>query len=613
MKRNQREKYGSAMRFKLISAAICLVLFLTVYSGSFLFVESVENSLLDYQFRWRGKTDAESSIVIAGIDQETLHWAARPTFAWGPLYAEFIDSLTVASASVLVIDLIFSPGSEKSIRDHVIEIADKVELKLPRLFLNYLGFDKPFREALLKMTKAGTSFIAGFAWEKNQPAFSDNFLFHIAGAKNTGYFNLSTSADGVNRNIRLFSDDGRGGIAHAVSSLAAIRHINNDKVLPAEPMQQINYRGGRGTFRTLQLKELIEDSRTDRKLLTELKNKIIILGFIDINDYKATPFGYMPGPEVHANIIDNILGSRFLRTVDIKFEAAVLALIMFFLFVLSHYRKSAAVAVAVMIFVFLLIGAFMFFDPYVIPVFKPSVILLAFIICESMLTYRAVYIDRQRVRQVFSRYVSDSVVKDILASNDRDFLKGRRRNLCILMADIRGFTTFSEKHDAHFVVNFLNAYFSRLTEIIMRNRGVVDKFLGDGLLAFFNAPVETDNYAEHALNAAKEIVLYTESDEFKALCPGENLRVGIAVHCGETVFGNIGSDRKAEFTVIGDTVNTCSRMESLNKEFSTALIISSEVKNLLRTDCNLKSLGKRVLRGKSEEIELFTISVAEEK
>jgi len=601
------------MSFKCISAAICLIVFLIVYSGSFLFVESVENSLLDYQFRLRGRSDAESSIVIAGIDQETLHWAARPTFAWGPLYAEFINALTTASASVLVIDLIFSPGSEKSIRDHVTEIAGKFELKLPRIFFNHLGFDKPFRESLLKMVKAGTVFITGFAWEKNQPAFSDNFLFHIAGSKNTGYFNLSTSTDGVNRNVRLFADDERGGTAYAVSSIAALRASKNDRILPTEPFQLVNYRGSRGTFKTIQLKRIIEDSRSGKELAAELKNKIVILGFIDINDYKSTPFGYMPGPEVHANIIDNIINQRFMRTVSKKVEAGVLILVMVLLFLLSHFRKNAAIASAVIGLLSLFVSAFLFFDPYVMPLFKPSVILLAFIICESMLAYRAVFLDRKRVKQVFSRYVSDSVVNEILASNDRDFLKGRRRSLCILIADIRGFTTFSEKYDAHFVVNLLNAYFSRLTEIIMRNRGVVDKFLGDGLLAFFNAPVETERYADHALNAALEIVRYTSSDEFKALCPGENLRVGIAVHCGETVFGNIGSDRKAEFTVIGDVVNACSRMESLNKDFSTSLIISSEVKKLLSADYDLKLLGKRSLRGKSEEIELFTISVPEEK
>jgi adenylate cyclase len=248
------------------------------------------------------------------------------------------------------------------------------------------------------------------------------------------------------------------------------------------------------------------------------------------------------------------------------------------------------------------------FDGFYLPVVKPLLLLSAFIAVTGLLVYRSVYVDRRRVRQIFSRYVSDSVLHQVLASDDREFMQGKRRQLCIMIADIRGFTTFSEKRDAHEVVKFLNAYFSMVTEIIMRHGGVVDKFLGDGLLAFFNAPVEDPDFADKALKAALEIGAYSDSPEFRAISYGDVLKVGIALHVGDSVFGNIGSTRKTEFTVIGDTVNTCSRMESLNKEFETSIIVSGKLTALVRQPVSWRFIGKRSIRGKTAEIELYTIS-----
>ncbi len=142
----------------------------------------------------------------------------------------------------------------------------------------------------------------------------------------------------------------------------------------------------------------------------------------------------------------------------------------------------------------------------------------------------------------------------------------------------------------------------------MRHRGVVDKFLGDGLLVFFNAPVEDGNFADNAMKAALEIMAYCDSPEFKTICHGDVLKVGIALHVGDSVFGNIGSTRKTEFTVIGDTVNTCSRMESLNKEFETSIIVSGQLTALIHQPVKWRFLGKRSIRGKTAEIDLYTIS-----
>jgi len=595
------------VRFSSINWIVCGLLALLLYLGNPALLEDAENRWLDLLFRHRGAVATDSRVVIVGIDQETLSWGARPMFAWGPIYAELAQAAAQASASVMLFDLIFSPTSESVLREHIRKVADELKEDVSPRLLRAIGFDKPFRAALIEMIKSGTRLVLGFAWERNQPVFSDPSLLHIARRENTGYYNVATSRDGVSRSIELFSDNA-GERVLAVSAVAAGSLASLSAILPIQPLQHINFRGPRNSFGVLQLKQLLESHRAGKSLSDQLAGKIVLVGFTGITDFKSTPYGFMPGVELHANIIDNLLNHRFLKRVEFARELLALGLILLILLVCSlHYRVQSVVAGFVVALAWLIVSA-SGFDTFYLPVAKPLLLLSAFISVTALMAYRSVYVDRRRVRQIFSRYVSDSVLHQVLASDDREFMQGKRRQLCIMIADIRGFTTFSEKRDAHEVVKFLNAYFSVVTEIIMRHGGVVDKFLGDGLLAFFNAPVEDADFADKALKAALEIRSYSDSPEFRAISYGDVLKVGIALHVGDSVFGNIGSTRKTEFTVIGDTVNTCSRMESLNKEFETSIIVSGRLTALVRQPVSWRFIGKRSIRGKTAEIELYTIS-----
>jgi adenylate cyclase len=590
-----------------ISFLFCLLLAIVVYSGNFAFIADAENMVTDYQFRMRKSRAADERLLIVGIDPSTLSWASRPMFAWGPVYAELARAASQASASLLLLDLVFSPGAEAAIKEHVASIATELSLALPPAFYRKIGFEKVFREALLQMKKSSTQFIAGFVWEGQKKIFSDPALLHIAAAGNTGYFNLHTAGDGTIRKVELFAD-GDDGKVYSVAALAAMRLGLATSEIPPTAGQQINFCGPRGSVNTVSLRQIIEDYRQGKDLRPLMSGKAILVGFNDVIDFKATPYGYMPGVEIHANIIDNLLQKRFLRETPGFHEFCMVILLLVILLLIARIRQIFAVICGLVFVSAWVAVSVAYFDSWMIPIIRPVILLLLFSVCEGFAAYRSVSRERKRVRQVFSRYVSDTVVKEILAASDQDFLAGRRRRLCILMADIRGFTSFSEKHDAHAVVSFLNTYFARVTEIIMRHRGVVDKFLGDGILAFFNAPVESADYVDQAVAAAMEIIDYTRSREFCDICLGSNLKVGLALHCGQTVFGNIGSDRKAEFTVIGDAVNACSRMEGLNKDYHTSIIVSGEVVTSGKKAVNWKFLDKTSLRGKTEEIELYTIA-----
>lgn len=596
------------MRSLSISLLICLVALFVTYGLRLDIVEDAENRWLDFLFRWRGEVAADSRVIIVGINLETFDWAARPMFAWGPLYAEFVSAVSESSAAALLIDLIFSPSSETILRDHIRTLSTELEESVSQRLLRAIGFDRPFRAALMEMTGRGIPLILGFAWEEGQPVFSDPSMMHIARRENTGFFNIAASNDGVTRAIELFSR-GEEDRVYAVSAVAARALVGDELQMPTEAMQLINFRGGRGTTQTLSLKKVIEDWRNGSLDRSQFAGKVVLLGFIDITDLKATPFGFMSGVEIHANIIDNILNERFINRLNIKHEALVLCLMIALLLAVAATGRMIAasitgVAVAIIWVMFSIAG----FDSLYIAVVRPFLVLFTSSVATGLLAYRSIYLDRKRVKRIFSRYVSDVVLHEVLASSDQDFLRGTRRHLCVMMIDIRGFTSFSEARDARDIVTFLNAYFSKLTEIIMKHRGVVDKFLGDGLLAFFNAPLDDSDFAVNALDAALEVKSYVGSDEFKEITGGIELAVGIALHVGETVFGNIGSSRKAEFTVIGDTVNTCSRLEAMTKEFGVTLIVSGQfVAGCGKNINKWKHLGRRSLRGKTEEIDLYTV------
>ncbi|HAE40009.1 MAG TPA: hypothetical protein DCG57_15470 [Candidatus Riflebacteria bacterium] len=601
------------MRFGWLSWVCCFVLGLALYVGNPKLVEDAENRWLDTLFQRRGPAVADSRIVIIGIDQETMSWAARPMFAWGPLYAELASGIAQASASVLLLDLIFSPTSEVVLRDHIRTVAAELAEEVSPRLLRAIGFDKPFRAALIELVKSGTRLVLGFAWEHGQPVFSDPSLLHIARRENTGYYNIATSRDGVTRSLELFSTTNNGERVSAVAVVAASTLATISANLAENPMQQINFRGPRNSFVVLSLKSVIESFRAGEKLHEKIAGKIVLVGFTGITDFKATPYSFMPGVEVHASVVDNLLNQRFIARVERKYEILTIAAVVVLLLFFSLRFRVVSVIVGLLCAAVWVGVSLQGFDTYYLPAVRPLLLLLLFVITTGLIAYRSIYVDRRRVRQIFSRYVSDSVLHQVLASDDRDFMTGKRRRLCIMIADIRGFTTFSEKRDAHEVVKFLNAYFSVITEIVMRHGGVVDKFLGDGLLAFFNAPVEDADYADKALNAAREIDKYSKTPEFRQISHGVDLKVGIALHVGDSVFGNIGSRRKTEFTVIGDTVNTCSRMESLNKEFNTSIIVSGQLTALVRQQVDWHFLGRRSLRGRAAEIELYSLFDQEKK
>jgi len=210
---------------------------------------------------------------------------------------------------------------------------------------------------------------------------------------------------------------------------------------------------------------------------------------------------------------------------------------------------------------------------------------------------------RDRVTSLFGQHVSPQVVERLMAEGARG--ASDVRNVAVMFVDFRGFTAAARSRTPQQVVDRLDGAFAVLVESLEVHGGIVNKFLGDGFLALFGAPFETPDAARHAVAAGREMLAAMSRVNAASDWP---LRIGIGIHLGEVVAGSIGSPRRKEYTVIGDTVNFASRLEALNKEFGTQLLISSEVRAALgEAQCNARSLGEVPVRGYDHPVEVWQL------
>ena len=225
---------------------------------------------------------------------------------------------------------------------------------------------------------------------------------------------------------------------------------------------------------------------------------------------------------------------------------------------------------------------------------------------EVSITRLTAAAERSRIIEIFGQQVSPAVVDKLLAQKGR--ADSELREVCVMFLDIRGFTTFSESRKPEEIVRYLNALWSFMVDSVNLHHGIVNKFLGDGFMATFGAPLDEGNHCENAIRAAQEILAETE----RAVADGRvpPTRIGIGLHAGTAVTGNVGSTLRKEYSVIGDVVNLASRIESMNKEFGSQLLASREVLSEAGAAAPVptKNLGSVKLRGHGKELDLVQLA-----
>ncbi len=231
-------------------------------------------------------------------------------------------------------------------------------------------------------------------------------------------------------------------------------------------------------------------------------------------------------------------------------------------------------------------------------------------IADSVRAMAAGLRERDTIKRAFSGYISRQVLDAIIAKGELPALKGERRRVTVLFADIRGFTSMAEAMPPEEVVQVLGEFFDRMVEVILRYQGTIDKFLGDGMMVIFGAPLDDPYQEEHAVSAACEM-----QKELRSLCAKweaegrARLKMGVGINSGAAVVGNIGTAEHMEYTAIGDAVNLAARLESATKELGVEIIVSEHTYSAVRSLFRWKPAGEITLRGRSEPVRAYTVEV----
>jgi adenylate cyclase len=351
------------------------------------------------------------------------------------------------------------------------------------------------------------------------------------------------------------------------------------------------------------------------------RDKIVFIGTTaaGLHDLMTTPFGAqgkMPGMQIHAAVVDNILNQSFLKRATplawgLLLAAATLLSGMLGVY-LGFWRAllvSAGIAVGIAG-----TASWSFTHGTWLPV-APAFLGLG-IAQFSSVAYRYFVEDRARrqVKNLFSRYVSPAVVKELIEDPSKARLGGQRRDMTVLFSDIRGFTTFSESGQPENVILQLNEYLSRMVHLLFKHHGTLDKFVGDMIMALFNAPIPDPDHADHAVQMA--LAMFRELDVLNRRWREEGksgFDIGVGINTGDMIVGNVGSERTLSYTVIGDNVNLGSRLESLNKEYHSHIIISDATRRQLKGSYPIRPLGIVKVKGKSQEVSIFEVCLSQEE
>jgi adenylate cyclase len=216
--------------------------------------------------------------------------------------------------------------------------------------------------------------------------------------------------------------------------------------------------------------------------------------------------------------------------------------------------------------------------------------------------------ERDTIKQAFSGYLSRQVLDTFMAKGDLSALQGERRRITVMFTDIRGFTTIAERMAPEEVVTLLGQYFERMVEVVMRHQGTIDKFLGDGMMVIFGAPLDDPYQEEHAVAAAIEMQSQLAELSKKWEAEGRPVvRMGVGINSGAAIVGNIGSDQRMEYTAIGDTVNLASRLETASKDLGVDIVVSEHTYDAIRPLFRWKSAGEVTVRGRTEPVRAYSV------
>lgn len=570
----------------IISGLVLIILTLFFWSGVF---ESLEWRLEDKLFI--GGEPSEEIIIVA-IDDSSLQALGR--WPWDrEVIAGLVNKISQGSPRVLGIDINFPEPTEG---DKILakSLVQEFPIVLPIEAVLEIPTDKKRRSPLT-------------AIETLSP------VSVIAEAVELGVTNTPPDADGIVRRIPIKVVDYEGNFIQSfgakIASLA-----QEERAVPSVDnfgRMIINYQGGAGSFNQILAVDLMADD-FDASILN---NRIVLVGATapDLHDTWFTPTAKaepMPGIEIHANVIQTILDKNFLTPGSRMLTLAIMIFLSLILCLFSLFIKIRwnIILPFILMIAYIVIVVVSFDFGAVLNIFYP--ILSVITVFTALTIYRYTHETREKkeVRKAFELYLSPHVIEEVLKDPKKLSLGGVKKEMTVLFSDIRGFTTLSEGLSPEELTHLMNQYLTEMTNIVLAKDGVLDKYIGDALMAFWGAPLAQPKHAERACHTALSMIKkLNKMNDDGAWPEGRKINIGIGINTGEMVVGNMGADKRFDYTVLGDSVNLGSRVESINKQYGTKIIISEFTKAQISDEFVTRYLDKVAVKGKSEPVKIYEL------
>ena len=583
-----------------IYAGTVTVIIIALYYYQPVLLERFEEKTYDYRFRFvRGTLKPSGGVAIIAIDDQSIKELGR----W-PLsrteHAQLLKKLHSAGARAVLFDVMFlEPESPEA--------------------------DRAFAESISDagMVTLSTAFV--FAPDGAASSRFETLPTLTAGLRRVAHINISPDDDGVLRSTRLLVSHGDRltpslGLAGAMDFLGVAQFKATDyqvsigdRTIPTDQdfRYLINYTGPQGTFKSISYVDVIKGRVSD----AELRDKVLLVGptALGIYDMRITPYSNnTPGVEVNANVIESIIRGDFMHRGGFEALVDLIGIVLmgsFVAFIAGRFKVQVS-----LLFVILALCAYiafislMFVRGHWLSFIYP---MMCSILCYAGASYfRFLLMDKRakEIRQMFSCYVSPKLVEQLVHNPELARVGGESKLITIMFSDVRNYTGYSEKRTPQEVVNILNEYLAAMTEVIMAHDGTIDKFLGDGIMAYWGAPLPQPNHAELAVRCAVAMVQRLEELQKKWAAEGlEPLANGIGINTGEVIVGNLGIEgKKMEYTIIGDNVNLTSRIQSESREHNCPLItqaVYERVHHMAVTEY----IGPVMVKGKEIPIDIYAL------
>jgi adenylate cyclase len=578
-----RRRRGRAMVVvALVAAAVGIAFYATGLMGT------LEAQSVDARFSVRGTEATPSEIVVVGVDDQTFD--ELPNTRWPfprSLEGRVIESLTKDGAKAIAVDIQFTEATTPKQDNALIEAVAAA----PGVVLSTTETDK----------------------HGESRVFGGEEVVHELGAR-AGNTQVPEESGGTTR--KMYYEF--GGLTSF--PVAAAEATTGHRISPGDfedGKAWIDFRGPPDTIRNVSFGRVLHG----KVPASAFRGKTVVIGATapslqDLHATSTTGDDRMSGSEVQANAIWTAIHGFPLGS-----SPTVLDLILILLLAAAPaaatlwLKPPPALAASVVLgLAYALVAQLAFDSGTVLPVFYPLLALAVSALGALAANYLITSFERQRVHDTFARFVPEAVVADVLDRVGDEDLRfgGVRRECTVLFSDLRGFTSFAESLEPERVIEVLNHYLGEMSDAIMDAGGTLVAYMGDGIMAVFGAPIEQPDHADRALAAAREM-LRVRLPRFNEWMAGEGLgegfAMGIGINSGTVMSGQVGSERRIEYTAIGDTTNTAARLEGMTKGSGHQVFVADSTKVAMRgAEVELQIVGEQEVRGRTQTITVWTLA-----